>query len=51
MEPFIKRGTAHDETLAEFGKRRLGNEVFQKLIDPMASGIYAGDPEQMSLAQ
>jgi oxygen-dependent protoporphyrinogen oxidase len=50
MEPFIRRAPADvDESLADFGRRRLGREAFEKLIDPMASGIYAGDPEQMSL--
>lgn len=48
-EPFIKPGEAEDETLAEFGTRRLGREAFEALIDPMASGVFAGDPEQMSL--
>jgi oxygen-dependent protoporphyrinogen oxidase len=43
-----KRG-GDDETLADFARRRLGKEAFEKLIDPMASGIYAGDPEKMSL--
>jgi oxygen-dependent protoporphyrinogen oxidase len=38
-----------DETLAAFGRRRLGREAFEKLIDPMASGVFAGDPERMSL--
>jgi oxygen-dependent protoporphyrinogen oxidase len=43
------RGKKEDESLAEFGRRRLGREAFEKLIDPMASGIYAGDPEALSL--
>jgi oxygen-dependent protoporphyrinogen oxidase len=38
-----------DETLAEFGRRRLGPEALDKLIAPMVSGIFAGDPEAMSL--
>jgi oxygen-dependent protoporphyrinogen oxidase len=38
-----------DETLAEFGTRRLGREAFEKLIDPMASGVFAGDARKMSL--
>jgi len=43
-------GTAEeDETLAEFGTRRLGREAFEKLIDPMASGVFAGDARKMSL--
>ena len=38
-----------EETLAEFARRRLGREAYEKLIDPMASGIYAGNPETLSL--
>lgn len=48
--PFIAaapRGV--DETLADFGRRRLGGEALDKLIAPMVSGIFAGDPETMSL--
>ena len=48
-EMFAPRATKADESLAEFGRRRLGREAFEKLIDPMASGIYAGDPEALSL--
>jgi len=48
-EIFTSKGSGRDETLAEFARRRLGREAFEKLIDPMASGIYAGDPEKMSL--
>ena len=48
-EMFAPRGTADDESLAEFAKRRLGKEAYEKLIDPMASGIYAGNPETLSL--
>jgi protoporphyrinogen/coproporphyrinogen III oxidase len=39
-----------DETLAGFARRRLGREALDKLIAPMVSGIFAGDPENMSLA-
>lgn len=38
-----------DETLAAFARRRLGEEALAKLIAPMVSGIFAGDPETMSL--
>jgi oxygen-dependent protoporphyrinogen oxidase len=38
-----------DETVADFITRRLGKEALDKLIDPMASGIYAGDPHRMSI--
>ena len=48
-EMFTPKGGGGDETLASFARRRLGREAYEKLIDPMASGIYAGDPEKMSL--
>ncbi len=38
-----------DETLADFARRRLGAEALDKLIGPMVSGIFAGNPETMSL--
>jgi oxygen-dependent protoporphyrinogen oxidase len=48
--PFIAPAPAGiDETLAAFGRRRLGGEALDKLIAPMVSGIFAGDPETMSL--
>jgi len=48
--PFIASAPAGvDETLAAFGRRRLGGEALDKLIAPMVSGIFAGDPETMSL--
>ncbi len=50
MEPFIPKGDMDkDESLADFARRRLGNDAFKWLIDPMATGIYAGDPEKLSL--
>jgi len=48
--PFIASPPAGvDESLADFGRRRLGGEALDKLIAPMVSGIFAGDPETMSL--
>jgi oxygen-dependent protoporphyrinogen oxidase len=38
-----------DETVADFIIRRLGKEALERLIDPMCSGIYAGDPYKMSI--
>jgi len=50
MEMIIPpRRDGADETLAEFARRRLGGEALDKLIGPMVSGIFAGDPETMSL--
>lgn len=38
-----------DETVADFIIRRLGKEALEKLIDPMVSGVFAGDPYKMSI--
>ena len=32
-----------------FFSRRLGREAFERLIEPLMAGIYAGDANQMSL--
>ncbi len=48
-EVFSGRAKKPDETLEEFGTRHLGREAFEKLIDPMASGVFAGDARNMSL--
>jgi oxygen-dependent protoporphyrinogen oxidase len=52
-EPFISRRpqTAEtDESVAAFARRRLGNEVFERLVQPLVAGIYTADPEQLSMA-
>jgi oxygen-dependent protoporphyrinogen oxidase len=38
-----------DESVASFARRRVGDRAYQVLVDPMQTGIYAGDPEQMSV--
>lgn len=38
-----------DESLAQFITRRLGPEAYTWLIEPLMSGIYAGDGERLSL--
>ena len=47
-ELLAPRGPA-DETVAQFITRRLGREALERLIDPMVSGVYAGDPHTMSV--
>ncbi len=39
-----------DESLAQFVERRLGRELYDRMIEPLMSGIYAGDGEQLSLS-
>lgn len=44
-----RRTTEQDESLADFSRRRLGREVFERLVQPLAGGIYMGDPELLSV--
>jgi protoporphyrinogen/coproporphyrinogen III oxidase len=41
--------SGRDQSLGEFFRRRLGDEVVENLIEPLLSGIYAGDIDQLSL--
>ncbi|MGA0164683.1 MAG: protoporphyrinogen oxidase, partial [Bdellovibrionota bacterium] len=47
-EPFIPRSSKY-ESVAEFTKRRLGQEVLDSMVNPFVSGIHAGDPRRLSL--
>jgi len=38
-----------DESLASFFRRRVGRQAFERMIEPLMAGIYAGDAEQMSV--
>ena len=38
-----------DQSLGAFFRRRLGDEVVDNLIEPLLSGIYAGDIDELSL--
>lgn len=38
-----------DESLGSFVSRRLGRAAYERLIEPLMSGIYAGDGDQLSL--
>lgn len=50
MEMFVdQKADDADETVANFARRRLGAEALDYMIGPMVSGIFAGDPEKMSL--
>ncbi len=49
-EPFIKAAPAErEESLAEFVRRRLGREFLDYAINPFVAGVYAGQPEQLSV--
>lgn len=50
LPPRPKNADHDDESVASFVSRRLGREVYEKLVEPLMSGIYAGDGDQLSLA-
>ena len=62
IEPLVPRGHAWesgmlaeraagtDESVASFARRRLGREAFERLVQPLVSGVYTADPEKLSMA-
>ncbi len=48
-EVFVRRGVQEDETLSSFVTRRLGCELLDYVIDPFVGGVYAGDPDRLSV--
>lgn len=47
-EPWRKAGPGVDGSVADFVRERVGGEALDALVDPLVSGIHAGDPEQLS---
>lgn len=49
-EPFIgKSKDGYYQSIAEFVERRLGKEFLDYAIDPFVSGVFAGDPNKLSV--
>jgi oxygen-dependent protoporphyrinogen oxidase len=50
LEFFIKaKKDDEDETVADFARRRLGKQALDYLIEPLVSGVFAGDATKLSL--
>jgi len=50
FEPLIRparRGV--DESVTEFATRRMGREALEMLLDPFVAGVFAGNPDTLSL--
>ncbi len=48
LEPFIPAGGSEDETVSQFIRRRLGNEMLEKAMEPFIAGTLAADPDLAS---
>jgi len=49
-EPFKKTAPPREEeSIAQFVRRKFGHEILEYLVSPFVSGVYAGDPERLSL--
>lgn len=51
VEPFVGKPAkeTEEESVADFTRRRLGSEVLDYGINPFTAGVFAGDPEQLSM--
>jgi protoporphyrinogen oxidase (EC 1.3.3.4) len=45
---FVAPPPGKEETVRQFFRRQLGSEVVERLVEPFTSGVYAGDPDQLS---
>jgi len=51
LDLVLPRGRGNsDESLALFVRRRFGSEVLKRVAQPLIGGIYAADPEELSLS-
>ncbi len=50
-EPFKRKEDIDQESVYDFGKRRLGEEFAQYFLDPMVRGIYGGDAREIILKE
>jgi oxygen-dependent protoporphyrinogen oxidase len=51
MDLVLPRGAQRsDESLGSFVTRRLGREALERVAQPLIGGIYAADPDDLSLA-
>lgn len=50
LELFQEKKRDHkDESIAQFVRRRFGDEILQRLVKPLVKGIFSADPESQSV--
>ena len=49
LELLLPRGETEDESLGAFVRRRFGSEALERVAQPLVGGIYASDPDKLSL--
>ncbi|MFD2208447.1 protoporphyrinogen oxidase [Virgibacillus halophilus] len=49
MDYVLPKGKTGDQSLGGFFRRRFGDELVENCVEPLLSGIYAGDIDNMSL--
>lgn len=50
LDLILPRGSrVEDESIGSFVRRRFGQELLERVAQPLMGGIYAGDPEELSL--
>ncbi len=50
LDLILPRGSrVEDESMGSFVRRRFGQELLERVVQPLMGGIYAGDPEELSL--
>ena len=49
LERYMERGSEDDESVHDFVKRRMGSEVLERIVAPLAAGIYTADPKKLSM--
>lgn len=48
LELLLPKGRPDDEPFGAFIERRLGRQVWERLVAPLSGGIYGGDPYELS---
>lgn len=50
-EPWVpKKQDDREESLRQFAQRRVGREVYERLVQPLVAGIYSADPDRLSVS-